>query len=123
MNKRNKIAYSKYTINLNSTFETALRSITSFDVHKITITNFEGKTGFGEVVVTPTITGVTTAELVSDIRKSLIPLLSEADLCDSDEFYSILKKNFQRILLFVLWGTLHYIHCFKSILVLRYPLM
>lgn len=96
MNKRNKIAYSKYTIKLNSTFETALRSITSFDVHKISITNFEGKTGFGEVVVTPTITGVTTAELVSDIRKSLIPLLSEADLCDSDEFYSILKKKFPK---------------------------
>lgn len=96
MNTKNDVIYSRYTILLNSKFETAIRSVNSFDVHRIHVLTHDGRSSVAEVVATPVITGVTSLQLQSDIKDILVPLISEHELSDLEDFYLRLLERLPR---------------------------
>lgn len=92
MSIQNKVTYSEHTINLNANFQTALRSINSFLVHRIEIETPDGASAIAEVVSTPAITRVTVDQVRSDVQEILIPTLSKIELKDSLSVYKKLEE-------------------------------
>jgi L-Ala-D/L-Glu epimerase len=84
---------STYQIQLKSRFQTALRSIDSFDVFQLNVELTDGRELLGEVVATPAITGITAEVLIHDVNNYVIPLLSSTSLEDSKFFYQSLSSK------------------------------
>ena len=81
------INYSIYSINLRSTFQTALRSVDSFEVFKVQLTDSQGKIGVGEVVATPAITGITPQRVDEDFKSKILPVLKSMQVINSNDAY------------------------------------
>lgn len=97
MSKRNKVEFSKYSIELSGQFSTALRSINKFEVHKLEIGLADSRKSFGEVVATPAITGISAERLIHDVETALIPFIENTEIVSPQEFYEelaiLLPKN------------------------------
>ena len=81
------INYSIYSIKLRSTFQTALRSVDSFEVFKVQLTDSQGKIGVGEVVATPAITGITPQRVDEDFKSKILPVLKSMQVINSNDAY------------------------------------
>ena len=92
MAKKNSVKFTKHSIELSGQFTTALRSINSFEVFKLEIELNDGRKSFGEVVVTPAITGISAENLFHDVKNLLIPFIEETKIVDSKDFYVNLAK-------------------------------
>ena len=91
MSNIKSIDFSKYQIPLKNRFETALRSITEFDVFQLKVNLLSGETLIGEVVVTPVITQISEDTLRADVENILIPTFENFDLKDPNDFYELLQ--------------------------------
>lgn len=92
MAKHINVEFTRHSIELSGQFSTALRSINSIEVFKLGIELKDGRMSFGEVVATPTITGISAENLIHDVENILIPFIEQSKIIDSDDFYEKLAK-------------------------------